>query len=52
MGTKGKKGEPSKQVDEKPKTPPPPRPEDDDDWEHGDIVAPNGEHYGNDDEPL
>jgi hypothetical protein len=52
MGNTGRKSEPPKQADEKPKAPsPPPRP-DDDDWEHGDIAAPNGEHYGNDDEPL
>jgi hypothetical protein len=51
MGNAGRKSEPPKQADDKPKTPPPQRP-DDDDWEHGDIAAPNGEHYGNDDEPL
>jgi hypothetical protein len=51
MGNTGRKSEPPKQADEKSEKQPPPQ-ADDDDWEHGDIATPNGEHYGNDDEPL
>jgi hypothetical protein len=52
MGNTGRKSEPPKQTDEKPKTPPPAPHAEDDDWEDGDFATPKRDHYGNDDEPL
>jgi len=51
MSGTGKKSEPVKQDDGKPKKPPPPPVQDDDD-EDGDIATPKRDRYGNDDEPL
>jgi hypothetical protein len=47
----GRKSEPPKPADDKPKTPPPPKLEDEDD-EDGDMATPKRDRYGNDDEPL
>jgi hypothetical protein len=52
MDNTGRKSEPPKQADEKPKAPLPSPAAEDDDWEHGDIATPSGEHHGDDDEPL
>jgi hypothetical protein len=48
----GKKSEPPKQADDKPKKKPPKPRADDDDYEDGDIATPKRDRYGNDDEPL
>jgi hypothetical protein len=51
MGGIGKKSEPPKQGDAKPRKPPP-VPADDDDFEDGDIATPKRDRHGDDDEPL
>jgi hypothetical protein len=52
MGRIGRKNEPPKAEDEKPKQPPLPKQADDDDDEDGDFVSPKRDRHGNDDEPL
>jgi hypothetical protein len=53
MTNTGKKNEPPKRADNKPKKRPrPPRADDDDDYEDGDIATPKRDRYGTDDEPL
>jgi hypothetical protein len=53
MGNNGKKSEPPKKGDDKPKPSPPlPSRVDDDDYEDGDFVTPKRDRDGNDDEPL
>ena len=52
MGNMGRKSEPPKKADEKPKKPPSPPTADDEDDEDGDIATPKRDHTGNDDEPL
>jgi hypothetical protein len=49
MGGSGKKSEPPRKADGKPKKPPPRQ---DDEVEDGDIATPKRDRYGNDDEPL
>jgi hypothetical protein len=51
MGTSGKKGDPPKTADDKPKKRPPPQVEDED-YEDGDFATPKRDRTGNDDEPL
>ena len=51
MGGTGRKSEPAKQDNEKPKKPPS-VPVEDDNHEDGDIATPKRDRYGNDDEPL
>jgi hypothetical protein len=51
MGGTGKKNEPSKQSDDKPKKPEP-LPAEDEDYEDGDIATPKRDRSGDDDEPL
>ena len=51
MGGIGRRSEPLKQGDDKPKKPPPP-PVEDDEIEDGDIATPKRDRSGNDDEPL
>ena len=51
MGGNGKKSEPPKQDNDKPKKPKRP-PAEDDEYEDGDIATPKRDRYGNDDEPL
>jgi hypothetical protein len=51
MGGIGKKGEPPKKGDDKPRKPEQAPVEDDDD-EDGDIATPKRDRSGNDDEPL
>jgi hypothetical protein len=51
MVTTGKKSEPPKTADDKPKKPLPPKVEDED-YEDGDIATPKRDRTGNDDEPL
>ncbi len=51
MGGTGKKNEPPKPANDKPKKPEHPPVEDDDD-EDGDIATPKRDRHGNDDEPL
>ena len=48
----GKKGEPPKKADARPKKPPAPATAEDEDYEDGDIATPKRDRYGNDDEPL
>jgi hypothetical protein len=50
MGGTGRKSDPPKQDNEKPKKPNP-RVEDED-YEDGDIATPKRDRHGNDDEPL
>ena len=50
MGGTGKKSEPPKKADDKPKKPP--APIEDDDYEDGDIATPKRDRYGDDDQPL
>jgi hypothetical protein len=52
MAGNGKKSEPPKQDNDKPKKPQKPPAEDDDDYEDGDIATPKRDRHGNDDEPL
>lgn len=51
MGGIGRRSEPPKQGDDKPKKPLPP-PVEDDEIEDGDIATPKRDRSGNDDEPL
>jgi hypothetical protein len=51
MGGTGKKNEPPKPADDKPKKPER-IPVEDDDYEDGDIATPKRDRHGNDDEPL
>ena len=51
MGGTGRKNEPPKKSDDKPKQPERIPPEDDD-YEDGDIATPKQDRTGNDDEPL
>ena len=51
MGGTGKKNEPAKKDDGKPKKPPPSRAQDED-YEDGDIATPKRDRDGTDDEPL
>jgi len=51
MGGTGKKSEPPKTADDKPKKPPS-RPVEDDDYEDGDFATPKRDRHGDDDEPL
>jgi hypothetical protein len=51
MGGTGRKNEPSKKSDDKPKKPER-APVEDDDYEDGDIATPKRDRSGNDDEPL
>ena len=51
MGGTGKKHEPSKPANDKPKKPER-APVEDDDHEDGDIATPKRDRHGNDDEPL
>jgi hypothetical protein len=51
MGGTGKKSEPPKKDDGKPKKSPP-APGEDDDYEDGDIATPKRDRYGEDDQPL
>lgn len=51
MGGTGRKNEPPKQPEDKPKKPEPAPVEDDDD-EDGDFATPKRDRHGNDDEPL
>ena len=51
MGGTGRKSDPPKQDNEKPKKPKPAQVEDED-YEDGDIATPKRDHTGNDDEPL
>ena len=52
MANMGKKSEPPKNFEDKPKKKPPPSRTDDDDDEDGDFATPKRDRYGNDDEPL
>ena len=56
MGGTGRKNEPPKQPEDKPKKPETMPAEDadheDDDHEDGDIATPKRDRHGNDDEPL
>jgi hypothetical protein len=51
MGGTGRKNEPPKPADDKPKKPER-APVEDDDYEDGDIATPKRDRHGNDDEPL
>jgi hypothetical protein len=51
MGGTGRKNEPPKPGDDKPKKPER-APVEDDDYEDGDIATPKRDRHGNDDEPL
>jgi hypothetical protein len=51
MGGTGKKDEPHKKDEVKPRKPPP-VPTSDDEVEDGDMATPKRDRYGNDDEPL
>ena len=51
MGGTGRKNEPPKPADDKPKKPER-VPVEDDDYEDGDIATPKRDRHGNDDEPL
>ena len=51
MGGTGRKNEPPKPADDKPKKPER-IPVEDDDYEDGDIATPKHDRHGNDDEPL
>ena len=51
MGGTGRKNEPPKPKDDKPKKPER-APGEDDDYEDGDIATPKRDRHGNDDEPL
>ena len=51
MGGTGKKSEPPKKGDDKPKKPER-APVEDEDYEDGDIATPKRDSHGNDDEPL
>ena len=51
MGGTGRKNEPPKPADDKPKKPKR-APVEDDDYEDGDIATPKHDRTGNDDEPL
>jgi hypothetical protein len=51
MGNTGRKSEPPKKAENKPRKPPLPRSNDDDD-EDGDIATPKRDRHGTDDEPL
>ena len=51
MGGTGRKNEPPKKADDKPKKPER-APVEDDDYEDGDIATPTRDRHGNDDEPL
>ena len=51
MGGTGRKNEPPKPADDKPKKPAR-IPVEDDDYEDGDIATPKRDRHGNDDEPL
>ena len=51
MGGTGRKNEPPKKADDKPKKPEP-IPADDEDDEDGDIATPKRDRSENDDEPL
>jgi hypothetical protein len=51
MGGTGRKNEPPKKTDDKPKKPER-IPVEDDDYEDGDIATPKRDRDGNDDEPL
>ncbi len=51
MGGTGRKNEPPKQPEDKPK-PPERVPVEDDEYEDGDIATPKRDRYGPDDEPL
>ena len=51
MGETGRKNEPPKPADDKPKKPER-IPVEDDDYEDGDIATPKRDRHGNDDEPL
>ena len=51
MGGTGRKNEPPKPADDKPKKPER-IPVEDDDYEDGDIATPKRDRHGNDDEPL
>ena len=53
MGGTGRKNEPPKPKDDKPRKPErTPVEDDDDDYEDGDIATPKRDRTGNDDEPL
>jgi hypothetical protein len=53
MSTTGRKSEPPKQDNDRPKKPPAPaRTKEDEDYEDGDIATPKADRCGNDDEPL
>jgi hypothetical protein len=53
MGNTGRKSEPPKKADDKPKKPSAPSQSDDDnDNEDGDMATPKRDRHGNDDEPL
>jgi hypothetical protein len=52
MGNNGKKSEPPKKQDDKPKPSPLLPPRVDDDYEDGDFATPKRDREGNDDEPL
>ena len=51
MGGTGRKNEPPKKSDDKPKKPER-APVEDEDYEDGDIATPKHDSHGNDDEPL
>ncbi|HVQ71364.1 MAG TPA: hypothetical protein VMT08_28065 [Bradyrhizobium sp.] len=51
MGGTGRKKEPPKKGDDKPKKPER-APVEDEDYEDGDIATPKRDSHGNDDEPL
>jgi hypothetical protein len=51
MGGTGRKNEPPKPADDKPKKPER-APVEDDDYEDGDSATPKRDRHGNDDEPL
>ena len=53
MSSTGRKSEPPKPAEDKPKKPPAPaRTSQDEDYEDGDISTPKDDRCGNDDEPL
>jgi hypothetical protein len=51
MGGTGRKNEPPKKSEDKPKKPEH-SPAEDDEYEDGDIATPKRDRHGNDDEPL
>jgi hypothetical protein len=51
MGGTGRKNEPPKKIEDKPKQPEP-TPAEDDEYEDGDIATPKRDRCGDDDEPL